>query len=50
MSEALEHPYVADLHDPLDEPVCDRPFSLNIKDEELTEDDLRVGLVCGGEA
>lgn len=43
VEEALEHPYFASLHLPSDEPVCDRIFELNIDDEQLKRENLRVG-------
>ena len=43
MDEALAHPYFEDLHDPTDEPVCDRPFLLNVDDQNLSKEDLQVG-------
>ncbi|OAO17914.1 sporangia induced mitogen-activated protein kinase [Blastocystis sp. ATCC 50177/Nand II] len=42
VDEALAHPYFEDLHDPTDEPVCDRPFLLNVDDQNLTKEDLQV--------
>lgn len=42
VEEALDHPYLADYHDPEDEPTCSRAFHLDINDELLTREDLRV--------
>lgn len=49
MDEALAHPYFEDLHDPTDEPVCDRPFLLNVDDRNLSRADLQVGDVIGND-
>eukprot|EP00850_Spirogloea_muscicola_P012422 SM000080S22937 [mRNA] locus=s80:240271:241973:- [translate_table: standard] len=38
---ALEHPYLAMLHDPAVEPVAPAPFDFDFEDEDLREDALR---------
>ena len=45
VEEALSHPYFAELHNPEEEPVCDRIFKLHINDETITKEDLRVGFL-----
>ena len=45
VEDALSHPYFADLHNPEEEPVCSRVFNLQINDEMITKEELRVGLV-----
>lgn len=39
--EALAHPYLSELHDETDEPVCPRPFTFNMDEECFSEDDIR---------
>mmetsp|Transcript_21929 Transcript_21929/g.36329 ORF Transcript_21929/g.36329 Transcript_21929/m.36329 type:complete len:353 (+) Transcript_21929:170-1228(+) len=39
--EALEHPYLAELHDPNDEPVALQIFTFEFEDKELTRKDLK---------
>eukprot|EP00297_Palpitomonas_bilix_P006935 CAMPEP_0113896990 /NCGR_PEP_ID=MMETSP0780_2-20120614/18378_1 /TAXON_ID=652834 /ORGANISM="Palpitomonas bilix" /LENGTH=382 /DNA_ID=CAMNT_0000888299 /DNA_START=17 /DNA_END=1165 /DNA_ORIENTATION=+ /assembly_acc=CAM_ASM_000599 len=39
--EALEHPYLKELHDPQDEPAADHAFSLDFEKEEMTEEEVR---------
>ena len=41
VSEALEHPYLAMLHDENLEPVAPSPFTSNFEDEDLSEHELR---------
>mmetsp|Transcript_42494 Transcript_42494/g.136317 ORF Transcript_42494/g.136317 Transcript_42494/m.136317 type:complete len:374 (+) Transcript_42494:402-1523(+) len=41
VEEALEHPYLASLHDPAVEPVSERPYEFDFEDEELKEDALK---------
>eukprot|EP00271_Cylindrocystis_brebissonii_P005757 TRINITY_DN17_c1_g1_i1.p1 TRINITY_DN17_c1_g1~~TRINITY_DN17_c1_g1_i1.p1 ORF type:complete len:400 (+),score=50.38 TRINITY_DN17_c1_g1_i1:528-1727(+) len=38
---ALEHPYLASLHDINDEPTCPIPFDFTFEDPNLTEDEMR---------
>ena len=38
---ALKHPYLASLHDPKLEPVCEASFEFDFEDQELKEDMLR---------
>ncbi|KAG8387738.1 hypothetical protein BUALT_Bualt02G0052600 [Buddleja alternifolia] len=38
---ALEHPYLARLHDVADEPVCLAPFSFDFEQQMLTEDQIK---------
>lgn len=33
--EALEHPFFADLHDPVDEPICEHPFHIEHEIDNL---------------
>lgn len=42
VEKALNHPYLAEYHNPDDEPICDRPFHLGVSDESLTREQLRV--------
>eukprot|EP01061_Rhynchopus_euleeides_P009371 TRINITY_DN1853_c0_g1_i1.p1 TRINITY_DN1853_c0_g1~~TRINITY_DN1853_c0_g1_i1.p1 ORF type:complete len:382 (+),score=155.19 TRINITY_DN1853_c0_g1_i1:289-1434(+) len=42
--EALAHPYLAQLHDPNDEPVCQKKFYWDRDSCELTHEELRSGL------
>eukprot|EP01002_Notosolenus_urceolatus_P001063 NODE_1269_length_1497_cov_96.019337_g1054_i0.p1 GENE.NODE_1269_length_1497_cov_96.019337_g1054_i0~~NODE_1269_length_1497_cov_96.019337_g1054_i0.p1 ORF type:complete len:372 (-),score=133.15 NODE_1269_length_1497_cov_96.019337_g1054_i0:109-1224(-) len=39
--QALEHPYLAQLHDPADEPSCPKKFFWARDNDELTEPELR---------
>eukprot|EP00218_Dolichomastix_sp_CCMP3274_P006726 CAMPEP_0170144364 /NCGR_PEP_ID=MMETSP0033_2-20121228/13439_1 /TAXON_ID=195969 /ORGANISM="Dolichomastix tenuilepis, Strain CCMP3274" /LENGTH=365 /DNA_ID=CAMNT_0010380859 /DNA_START=114 /DNA_END=1211 /DNA_ORIENTATION=- len=41
VEEALEHPYLASLHDVNDEPGADKPFSFDFDSESLTEEAVR---------
>jgi len=41
VEQALEHPYLASLHDPGVEPASTVPFDFEFEDEDLKEDDLR---------
>ena len=43
-AQALEHPYLARLHDPKDEPGAKAQFSWELDNSELTEGQLRAGL------
>ena len=36
VEQALEHPYLASLHDVSDEPVCPTPFTFDFDSEHLT--------------
>lgn len=38
---ALEHPYLASLHDPAVEPMAPAPFVFDFEDEDLKEAQLR---------
>ncbi len=49
VEEALEHPYLASLHDVSDEPVCPTPFTFDFDADHLTPDVVRdVILQVGG--
>lgn len=41
VEQALEHPYLALLHDPSDEPVCDTPFDFSFEANPLTKEALK---------
>lgn len=41
VEEALEHPYLASLHDVSDEPVCTQPFDFDFDGEHITPDVVR---------
>jgi len=41
VEEALEHPYLASLHNLEDEPVADSSFSFDFEKEDLTEARLK---------
>lgn len=41
VEEALNHPYLASLHDINDEPTCQAPFSFDFEEPNLTEDQIR---------
>eukprot|EP00245_Coleochaete_scutata_P009391 TRINITY_DN3079_c0_g1_i1.p1 TRINITY_DN3079_c0_g1~~TRINITY_DN3079_c0_g1_i1.p1 ORF type:complete len:381 (+),score=69.68 TRINITY_DN3079_c0_g1_i1:142-1284(+) len=41
VDEALNHPYLASLHDINDEPVCDEPFDFDFEQPCFSEDDIR---------
>ena len=42
MEQALEHPYLTALHDPMVEPASEpAPFEFEFEDEELQEEQLR---------
>jgi mitogen-activated protein kinase 1/3 len=42
VEQALEHPYLAALHDPMVEPASEpAPFEFEFEDEELQEEQLR---------
>ncbi|KAJ9473291.1 Extracellular signal-regulated kinase 1 [Diplonema papillatum] len=43
-AEALAHPYLAQLHDPNDEPVCSRKFYWEKDSCDLSAEELRNGL------
>lgn len=38
VEQALEHPYLASLHDVNDEPSCDKPFDYDFENEDFTEE------------
>jgi len=40
VEQALEHPYLASLHDVNDEPSCDRQFEFDFESEALSEDTI----------
>lgn len=40
--ELLRHPFVADLHDPTDEPVCATPFQWEFEGVDMSESLLRA--------
>lgn len=46
VEKALEHPYLASLHDPSDEPTCHKPFEFAFDADHLTADGVR-DLICG---
>jgi len=35
ITEALQHPFLSELHDPLDEPICDHPFQIEHEIDNL---------------
>eukprot|EP00955_Chlamydomonas_euryale_P090841 364577-Chlamydomonas_euryale.AAC.7 len=39
--EALEHPWLAQLHDPTAEPFAPGPFEFEFEEEQLTEQTIR---------
>ncbi|KAH7441267.1 hypothetical protein KP509_03G031500 [Ceratopteris richardii] len=39
--EALAHPYLSNLHDEGDEPVCPKPFKFSRIEQSLSSDDIR---------
>ncbi|KAH0450438.1 hypothetical protein IEQ34_021130 [Dendrobium chrysotoxum] len=41
VEEALEHPYLASLHDISDEPVCLMPFSFDFEQHALSEEQMK---------
>lgn len=41
VEEALDHPYLARLHDIADEPVCTDPFSFEFEQQVLTEEQIK---------
>ncbi|CAA6656867.1 unnamed protein product [Spirodela intermedia] len=41
VEEALEHPYLARLHDEEDEPICTEPFSFDFEQHVLTEEQMK---------
>ncbi|KAF5200424.1 Mitogen-activated protein kinase [Thalictrum thalictroides] len=41
VEEALDHPYLARLHDIADEPVCPEPFSFEFEQQVLTEEQMK---------
>jgi len=50
VEEALEHPYLAQLHDPNDEPVCEEVFNFIWDDVPLNKEMLKgnpIPLNCG---
>mmetsp|Transcript_17784 Transcript_17784/g.36903 ORF Transcript_17784/g.36903 Transcript_17784/m.36903 type:complete len:167 (+) Transcript_17784:842-1342(+) len=42
VEDALEHPYLASLHDPDDEPTCQKEFHFEYETATLTKEDLRA--------
>lgn len=46
VEQALEHPYLASLHDLSDEPICTNPFEFDFDAEHLTADGVR-DIICG---
>ncbi|MCO5608345.1 hypothetical protein L7F22_062553 [Adiantum nelumboides] len=41
VEEALAHPYLSSLHDVSDEPVCPSPFTFDLEEQKLSEDQIR---------
>lgn len=41
VEQALEHPYLAKLHDSADEPVCSRPFSFDFEQEAVGQEQIK---------
>lgn len=39
--EALQHPYLAKLHDESDEPICPTPFVVEVDELSLSEKDMK---------
>jgi serine/threonine protein kinase len=41
VEQALAHPYLALLHDPNDEPVCDSNFDFSFETDSMTKESLK---------
>lgn len=41
VDEALNHPYLASLHEINEEPTCPSPFNFDFEQTALSEDDIR---------
>ncbi|ESQ37454.1 hypothetical protein EUTSA_v10002582mg [Eutrema salsugineum] len=41
VEEALNHQYLAKLHDPNDEPICEKPFSFEFEQQPLDEEQIK---------
>ncbi|EOA24229.1 hypothetical protein CARUB_v10017466mg [Capsella rubella] len=41
VEEALNHQYLAKLHDPSDEPICQKPFSFEFEQQPLDEEQIK---------
>ncbi|KAF6150533.1 hypothetical protein GIB67_030334 [Kingdonia uniflora] len=41
VEEALAHPYLERLHDPVDEPICAKPFSFEFEQQVLMEEEMK---------
>lgn len=41
VEEALNHQYLAKLHDPNDEPICQKPFSFEFEQQPLDEEQIK---------
>ncbi|MCO5588925.1 hypothetical protein L7F22_042886 [Adiantum nelumboides] len=41
VEDALAHPYLSSLHDVSDEPVCPSPFTFDLEEQKLSEDQIR---------
>mmetsp|Transcript_2583 Transcript_2583/g.7327 ORF Transcript_2583/g.7327 Transcript_2583/m.7327 type:complete len:397 (+) Transcript_2583:376-1566(+) len=45
VEEALEHPYLASLHDVNDEPSCEDPFEFNFESEDLSGEEIIADII-----
>ena len=47
VEEALAHPYLASLHHPDDEPVCETPFEMkdDVEDDDLQKRDIQTAIL-----
>jgi len=41
VEEALEHPYLTNLHDPVEEPVATTPFNFDFEQREFTREEYK---------
>jgi hypothetical protein len=41
VEDALAHPYLASIHNTFDEPICPKPFSFDVEEDRLTENQIR---------
>ena len=45
VEQALEHPYLASLHDVNDEPSCDQQFEFDFESEDLSSEDTIADII-----
>ena len=45
VEQALEHPYLASLHDVNDEPSCSDPFEFNFESEDLSGEEVIADII-----